>query len=448
MKLSKKLYSIVIIILFLSFINDAFALDFKKRTLPNGLVLIHSENHNLPVVMVNLVVKAGMVNEPGDKAGLANIVGETLDEGTKNRNSKQLSEEIDFIGASLSADVNEDYISIDLSILKKDVEKGFEILSDVIINPTFPEEEIKRIKEQIKGYLKRMQEEPSIVGLKLCKKEVFGEHPYGRLVAGEIETIDKINRDDIVDFYKKYFKPDNSILSIVGDISVSEVDNILSKYFKDWKDDRTDKINEEKISHNKDSIGLIKKKMIRFHKDITQANIIMGSIGISRDDPDYYAYSVMNYIFGGGGFSSRLMKKIRDEMGLAYDVYSLFTPNKQPGMIRIGLQTKNESVGVALDEINKQINKIRSDYVTDEELSNAKSFLVGNFKRRLDTNRKIADFLSMVEFYGLGEDYLVKYPEYINKVTKEDVLRVARKYLDPEKFVTVIVANQNNIKLD
>lgn len=448
MKWAKKLYLLFIIILFLSFINDAFALDFKKRILPNGLVLIHSENHNLPVVMVSLIIKGGMINEPYDKAGLANIVGETLTEGTIKRNSKQLSEEIDFIGASLSTEVNEDYMSIELSVLKKDIEKGFEILSDVIVNPTFPEEEIKRKKEQIKGYLKRMEEEPSIVGLRICKKEVFGDHPYGRMVAGEIETIDSINRDDIVDFYKKYFRPDNSILSIVGDISIDEVDNILAKYFNRWKSEMADKSDGIENLQEKSYSRVNKKKMIRFNKDITQANIIIGSLGISRDDPDYYAFSVMNYIFGGGGFSSRLMKKIRDEMGLVYDVHSIFTPSKQPGMFMIGLQTRNESVGIALSEINKQIEKIRSEYVTDEELANAKSFLIGNFKRRLDTNRKIADFLSLVEFYKLGDDYIVRYPEYINKVTKEDVLRVAKKYLDQENFITVIVANQNQIKLD
>jgi len=452
----KNLGRLFLIILFLylllGFTGYACAIDFKKKVLPNGLILINSENHNLPVVMVSLILKAGMINEPPEKAGLANLVSETLAEGTISRTSRQISEELDFIGASFDTETTEDYISIDLSVLKKDVERGFGILSDVLINPVFPEEEIKRKKEQIKGYLKKLEEEPSMIALKACKKEVFGEHPYGRMVIGEMETVNSIERDDILRFYRDFFKPNSAILTIVGDISEKEIDEIVGRYFGKWDIDRKslyDTLNVGKIIQSKDTANPEKKgKVIRLHKDITQANIIMGGIGISRDNPDYYALSVMNYIFGGGGFSSRLMKKIRDDMGLAYDIHSLFTPNKQLGMIRIGLQTRNEAVKTAIGEIYRQMEKMRNEYVTDTELSEAKSFLIGNFKRRLDTNRKIADFLSMVEFFNLGDDYLEKYPEYINSVTKDDILRVARKYLIPENFVTVIVANQKYLNID
>jgi zinc protease len=155
----------------------------------------------------------------------------------------------------------------------------------------------------------------------------------------------------------------------------------------------------------------------------------------------------MNYILGGGGFSSRLMQSVRDEMGLAYDVHSFFSSHKEGGIFEIGFQTKNESSNTALDEIIKQVQRIRKEQVSDQELSDAKSYLTGSFPRRLDTNRKIADFLALVEFYNLGLDYAAKYPDYINAVTKDDVLRVAKKYLDAEHYVLVVVANQKKAML-
>ena len=153
----------------------------------------------------------------------------------------------------------------------------------------------------------------------------------------------------------------------------------------------------------------------------------MGHLGISRDNPDYYAVSVMNYLLGGGGFSSRLMQSVRDKMGLAYDVHSFFSAYKEEGSFQIGVQTKNESANVALDEILRQIERMRNEIVSDEELSDAKAYLTGSFLRRLDTSRKIADFFASVEFYGLGADYIAKYPSYINSVTKGRCVESCKK---------------------
>ena len=189
------------------------------------------------------------------------------------------------------------------------------------------------------------------------------------------------------------------------------------------------------------------RKVIRIEKDLTQANIIFGNIGISRDNPDYYAVSVMNYILGGGGFSSRMMQSIRDKMGLAYDVHSFFAAYRETGFFQAGLQTKNETANTAVDEMIKEIEKMKTEAVSDEELSEAKAYLTGSFPRRLDTNRKIADFLASIEFYNLGLEYDKKYPDYINSVTKQDVLRVAKKYLTPEDGVLVVVADQKKAQL-
>jgi len=441
--------------------TDVFALDVKRTVLPNGLIVLHSEKHNLPIVMVTLLVKASQLNEPKDKAGLANLTAELLTEGTKNRKSTDISEEIEFIGASLDVSADNDYSTVTLSVLKKDINKGFELFSDILLNPTFPQAEIDRKGELIKGFLRQREEEPSFLASRAFKKEVFGEHPYGRLIEGSVETIDNIKREDLVRFYSDYFLPNNSILSVVGDLTSDELDGLIKQYIGEWKNVKGGKHTSTPLSRGdlpstlagegKGEGGFSyekkTKRIVKIDKDLTQANIILGNLGICRDNPDYYAVSVMNYILGGGGFSSRLMQSIRDEMGLAYDVHSFFTASKEEGIFQIGVQTKNESANTAIDEILKQVNRIRKENVSDQEISDAKSYLTGSFPRRLDTNRKIADFLASVEFYNLGLDYVEKYSIYINSVTKDDVLRVAQKYLDPEKYVLVVVANQKRANI-
>jgi zinc protease len=190
------------------------------------------------------------------------------------------------------------------------------------------------------------------------------------------------------------------------------------------------------------------KKTILIDRDITQANILLGHEGIRREDPDYYAVSAMNYILGGGGFTSRLMQKVRDEMGLAYDIHSYFNPNKYGGIFEVGVQTKNESANTVISEVLRQLKRIREEHVSENELEDAKAYLTGSFPRRLDTNRKIADFLLAVDFYNLGFDYIEKYPQYINSVTKDDILRVAKKYLSTEDYILVVVANQSKAKIE
>lgn len=391
--------------------------------------------------MVTLIVKAGQVNELHEKAGLANLVAELLTEGTKSRKANDINEELDFMGASLDVSAENDYTIIKLSILKKDIEKGFEIFSDILLNPVFPQEEIDRKKDRIKGYLIRLEEEPSFLAERAFRKELFGDHPYGRLVEGSIESIDKITREDIVTFYSNYFIPNNSIISVVGDLTTEELNTLFAKYLANWREKGVSEEFVNEITEQKEF------KIVKIDKDLTQANIIIGAIGIKRRDPQYYAFSVMNYIFGGGGFSSRLMQSIREEKGLAYDVHSFFNAYKNGGSFQIGLQTKNETANIAIDEIIRQVKRMREEGISDKELEEAKSYLVGSFKRRLDTNRKVADFLAFVEFFELGLDYVERYQDYINDVTKEDVIELIRKYLVPENFVIVIVADLEKARL-
>jgi zinc protease len=430
-------------IFFLSFLlvsssllrDSSGALEIGRTILPNGLTLLHVERHSLPIIMATLLVKASPLDESPEKAGLANLTAELLTEGTEKRKAVDISEEIEFIGASLGVSVDSDYTMLTLSVLKKDVEKGIEILSDILLNPVFPAEEIRRKKELIKGSLRQKEEEPSFIAEKAFKKAVFGDLPYGRIASGSMETIDRITRDDIKAFHTDFYTPGNTILSVVGDISDSELKSLIEKFLSSWRPAEVKKSHPVHRTAGKKGVFFIER-------DLTQANIIIGHEGIRRGDSDYYAVSVMNYILGGGGFSSRLMQSVRDEMGLAYDVHSFFTPNKEAGLFQVGVQTKNESAKTVISEVLKQIEKMRGGYVSDRELEDAKTYLTGSFPRRLETNRKTADFLVALEFYGLGLDYIERYPVYINSVTKEEVRRVAMEHLDPEKLVIVVVGRR------
>ncbi len=416
--------------------SPSSALDVDRKVLDNGLKLMVVERHNLPLVKVTIGVNAGSLIEPEEKAGLAGLTAGLLKSGTKKRTAEEIDESIDFVGGSIGASGGSDYSTVTLSILKKDVELGFELLSDVMMNPLFPEDELVKKVKRIKGSLKQSEEDPGFVSSKAFKKEVFGSHPYGRLVKGSEETLDAIKREDLVNYHSSYYLPNNSVMAVVGDITADEVSLLVDKYFSKWDSKKfilptSPKPDDSRV-----------RRTVIVDKDLTQASIILGHLGISRGHPDYYKVSVMDYILGRGGFASRLMLNIREEKGLAYSIYSVFSAERESGSFRVTLQTKNESANTAIDEILKEMRRISSEPVTDIELSDAKSFLTGSFPMRIETSSRIASFLVAVEYYGLGVDYIDKYPSYINSVTKEDVLKAAQKYLDPENFVLVVVADK------
>ncbi|RMG73380.1 MAG: insulinase family protein, partial [Nitrospirae bacterium] len=408
-------------------VANTHAFDARREVLPEGLVLLHSGQHHLPVVHIVVLIKASPFDEPSEKAGLANLVAELLVEGTQSRTSEQISEEIDFIGAELDVSATRDYTTLSLAVLKKHLEKGLDILADVLLHPSFSEEEIKRKKELIKGSLKRAEEDPSFVASKEFRKALYGEsHPYGRLVRGSAESLDRITRKDIQDFYNSYYRPDNAIISVVGDIDYQETVKLLSHYLKEWKAGTKSRKMSCSVPQR------FERRIITIDRDLKQATIVLGHLAVKRSDPDYYPLQVMNYILGGGGFASRLMTRIREDMGLAYDVYSFITSSKDVGLFQVGVQTKNPSARDVIDVIVEEMKRIQNEPVTDEELSDAKAYLTGSFPRRIDTMGKIANFLVLTEFYGLGLNYDKDYIRLINSVTKKDIQQVARKYLHPE----------------
>lgn len=413
----------------------------KRIVLENGMVVLLSERHDLPMVTVSLAVRAGEVNGPSDKPGLSSITADLLMQGTTRRTADQISREIDYIGGTLTVSGDSDFATIKLRVLKKDIRKGLDLLADILMNPAFSQHEIDRKVKEMLAEIQRRKEEPSIVAREVFYKTVFGGHAYGRTGDDISAFLNRLERRDILDFYSFFYRPNNTVMAIVGDVREGEIIGLLTEYFQGWRPKPQAGIQPVPLPALD---SLVVKKIAR---DVTQANIVMGHLGISREDPDFYAVMVMNYILGGGGFSSRLMDNIRDNRGLAYDVSSGFDAMKEPGAFSVEIQTKNESANEVIDEVLKEIRRIASEPVSESELADAKAYLTGSFPLRMDTYAKIALMLTSIEIYNLGLDYPERYSAMINAVSRDDVLRVAKKYLHPDSMVIVVVANQSKAKL-
>jgi zinc protease len=410
----------------------------KRSVLGNGMVLLTSEQRALPMVSIELLIEAGSRYEPANQAGLANLTAKLLTNGTARRSAVQISETLDFIGASLEAGCGADTATISLTILKKDLATGLDLLADILTSSSFPPAEIDRQKQAVVASIRAQEEDPNAVAQKTFAAALFPDTPYGRPVEGTETSVKALQQKSLKEFFARHYRPNRSILSVVGDVSEPEIVKALNQALRGWS----------KGEASAPLLVLSKvgaAQALRVNKDLTQANIVLGHAGIPRNHPDYYAIQVMNYILGGGGFSSRAMDSIRNERGLAYSVYSFFGAEKSYGYFEFVMQTKNETAQEAVRLAREEIRRMREESVTEQELNDAKNYLAGSFPLRFDTNRKVASFLAQMEFFQLGLDYPDRYKDLIGKVTQAEVQRVAKLYLQPDKIVTVIVGNQKKI---
>lgn len=408
---------------------------------PNGMTVLVLEQHFLPIVEVLALVKTGSAQDPPDKAGLANLVASLLDEGTATRTSKQLAEQIDFVGGSLEVRASEDFTTASARVIKKDIDLGFTLLADILQHPAFPKAEFERIRSQILGEMASDNDDPGHVAMKAFNQLVFHGHPYRWPLNGTEESLVKISHADVLNFYNKEYVPSQVILTVVGDVTAEQVATLVGSHFGTWKKPALPARTIKKAA------PLQRKTVQLIQKDLTQSNVILGHGGISRTNPDFYAVTVMNYVLGAGGFSSRLMDSIRDKQGLVYGIMSHFDARLMPGSFWINFQTRTETTNQAIQSVLDELKSIREAPVSDQELSEAKAFLMGSFPLRLDSTAKLARVLAQVEFYGLGFEYFTQYPKWIERVTKEDVQRVAKQYLDPQRYALVVVGNVAKAKI-
>jgi zinc protease len=410
----------------------------QRSVLGNGMILLTSEQRALPMVSIELLIDAGSRHDAPKQEGLANLTARLLTYGTQRRTALQISDTLDFIGADLSAGCGEDLANVSMTVLKKDLATGLELLAEVLTLSTFPQEEIDRQKQSIIASIKAREESPGDIAQRRFAAALYPQSPYGRPVEGSEASVKGLEQQSLKAFYERYYRPNRTILSVVGDISHQEIARALNEAFRSWPkgEPATAPVAPSKVGS---------AETIRVNKDLTQANIIFGHEGLGRENSDYYAIQVMNYILGGGGFASRTLDSIRNERGLAYSVYSYFSAEKGHGTFELVMQTKNDTALEAIRIAKAEIRRMREELVTEEELSDAKDYLTGSFPLRFDTNRKVANFLAQVEYFQLGLDYPERYPDLIRKVTRKDVQRVAQTYLKPETLITVIVANQKKI---
>jgi zinc protease len=406
----------------------------RKVVLPNKMVVLHSEDHSLPFVTMRLLIDGGSRSDSAGQEGLARLAAKGLLLGTSKHNREAINEALDFMGASLDASSGRDYSTVSLRFLKKDLDDALALFMEVLTRPAYPVDEIKREVDKTLAAIQAQEDEPGEVAEKEFRETLFPGSPYGHPVIGTKESLPKITREAILNYYKAHYHPNNYILSIVGDITSGEVKTKILSLFENIS-----AVDLSEVPFKSSFAGGPETKKI--NREISQANIIIGNKGISRGNPDYYAVSVMNYILGGGGFASRLLEEIRNKRGLAYSVESFFDPGKYPGSFQIVLQTKNRSAREAISLAIGQMKLIRKEPVSSKELDGAKKYFIGSFPLRLDTQGKLAKFLVQVQYYGLGLDYPEKYRSLISSVTKEQLMKVANKYLHPENCILVVVAN-------
>jgi zinc protease len=417
------------------------ALDIKKMTLSNGATVLVSEQHQLPMVTWMIEFDAGTRRDPKGKEGLAELTARCLSQGTKELTAPEFDQKTDFMGSSVGVSAGRDYSTAGMTSLKKYQGETLQLLAGILTEPGLRDADIERKRAEQVAEIKAAEEQPGYTAGVEFSKDLFGDTPYGHPGAGYSDSVGKLSNDDVRGFYHDHYKLGSAIIAVAGDVSADEVKASLEKSLAGLAGSVAPQDSPPPINV---PAGLHMKLIDR---NVMQANIIMGSGGVERSNPDFYRLKVMNYILGGGGFSSRLVKIVRSEHGLAYSVNSGFETGKFQGSFTIGLQTKNASSNEAIDLVLQQLREIQEKPVSDAELDGAKKFLIGSYPLGLERQSAIASFMIQVEFYGLGLDYADQYPKLIGSVTKDDVLAVAKKYLHPDSMIVVAVANQAEAKI-
>jgi len=403
-----------------------------REVLPNGAVLLVAERPAIPIVVVRVGVPGGAVHDPADALGVANLTAELLTRGTARRSGPELDRAIEFVGGSLEAGAGSDGAAVTLSVLKKDLALGLDLLAEVLRQPTFPADELARKVTDIQGALRRSEQDPGTVAARELNRLMFPGHPYGRPASGTIESVGKLTREQVSAFYQRHYRPDGANIVAVGDVTVADIRRELLQRLGDWTAPAGP---VGAVPKTPPTTAPQERKIVR---DLTQTTVLLGRPSIRQDDPEYFALAVATYVLGGGS-TSRLFTRVREERGLAYSVHSSLLPARYGASYLVSLQTKTDGLVEAMRVTRAEMGRLGREPVAPRELALAKAYLIGSFPLRLDTSGKLARFLAAVEENGLGLDYPERYKERIARVTAADVQRVAAKYLDPATFANVQV---------
>ncbi len=409
--------------------------DVQNVTLKNGMTVYLVEDHQYPTIDLRAMVRVGSIYEPGNKIGLASITGTVLRTGgTESMTGDEIDKMLETMGGTVETGIEEGSGYVYVSILKDNLDKGIDILSDILMHPVFSEDKIDLAKIEMRSSISRRNDNIWSIASREFNSLIYGKtNPYARYP--EYATVDAVTRDDIVGFYRKYFHPNNIVFAAWGDFNAKDMQKKLEAAFREWPAVQTTYPEEPKVDYQyKYTVNFIQKS------DVNQSNIQMGHIGGLLNDPDYPALVVMNQILS----MDRMFKVLRTKEGLTYAPWGYYGAEyNHPGVFTCGTQTKSQSTVYAIKLMLNEVNRIASEPVTDEELALAKDSYLNSFVFNFDSKSKIVSRMMTYAYYSYPLDFIEKLREGVEKVTKDDVLRAAKSHLQPDKLQILVVGNKD-----
>lgn len=408
------------------------AVDIQHWTTNDGARVYFVENHDLPILDVSINFPAGSAYDSSASSGVAGVTRYMMKLGAGGMNEEQITNAFADIGAQLGGAFDSDKAGFSLRTLVSKQVSALDTFKKIIHQPDFPEAVLTREKTRIISGLKEAETQPGSIVNKAFMKALYGNHPYSFSDSGEIDTVSKMTVKDLRQFYKTHYSTKSAVITMIGDMTRAEAQALADSLSVGLPQG-------EAVGAIPPSPELSKASMKRVAHPASQAHILLGHVGVKRGDPDYFALYVGNYILGGGGFVSRLTEEVREKRGLVYSVYSYFVPMAENGPFQIGLQTKKEQANDALTLVNEVVADFVDKGVTKQELQAAKDNLIGGFPMRIDSNKKILGYLSMIGFYRMPLSYLEDFNKEVAKVTVQQVNDAFKRRVHVDQFSTVIV---------
>ncbi|HKJ05219.1 MAG TPA: pitrilysin family protein [Geopsychrobacteraceae bacterium] len=414
----------------------------EKRQLDNGMRLYLLPDHELPLVELSLTVGGGSTLDDPRKSGISNLFAAVLENGgAGDRSPQQVEDELEEMAAELGVSRDDYSTNIVMSLRSQDLHRGLNLLADLLRRPQFDQKRFELSRKQLRERVRRQNDNPSSIAGRTLAKATYGEHSFGRFAT--LESIDRIERSDLLEIHQAYFQPNNVWLAISGDVEPDLLVPTMNRLFGDWQSSGIPDLDPQPLPKADDPAVWVA------NKDIPQTTILMGHRGIEKDNPDLFALKVANYILGGGGFNSRMMREIRSNRGLAYSVYSYFQVGRRlPQMFVASCETKASSTIAVVELMRSLIQQLREEPVTEEELSLARESLINSFVFAFDDSQSVVSRRVRLDFYDYPPQYLEDYREKIAAVTVEDVQRVAREYLHPDQLQIVLVGKTADFDRD
>jgi len=409
--------------------------------LKNGLEVLAIARHDLPVVSFSIAIKAGGYDEEkGKTLGVADFTASMLRKGTKSRSADQISGAIDFVGGMLDTQASAESSMAACSALSKDTRLCIDLLSDILLRPAFPEAEMADVRDQMLAALAARYDNPHELASEHLDNLLFGEkNPDGWVLMPE--DVQKISRADLVAFWKTYYRPNNAILAIAGDVDPAKLRGELDKAFGGWEKAEVPARSEPKVPAVKATRVLLVDR-----PDLTQATLMFGHPGIKHVDPDWYAVTLMNYVLGGSDFSSRLITEVRSKRGLTYGIGSSFGASLYQGAFRVSASTKNASVWDALVASVGELRRMKAEGPSEEEIAKAKGYYAGSYPFKLQGAGEIAASIVAAELQGLDVSYVKDFPLRLGAISTAQAKAAAGKWLEPDALWVVIVGRAADIE--